>query len=118
MRIFATFLILYLLTAFSLACNKGPSQAGISQDQSSEQRYHLKGKVISIDKRANMANIDGEEIPGFMGAMVMPYAVKPASELNKLSPGVLITADVVVHGDDSWIENIDVTGRSAAAPAK
>jgi len=111
-----TFLILSLITAFSLSCHQGPSQDGTGHDQSSAKRYHLKGKVISIDKRANMANIDGEEIPGFMGAMVMPYVVKPASELDKLSPGDAITADVVVQGDDSWIENVAVTTHGATPP--
>jgi protein SCO1/2 len=65
-----------------------------------------------------MANIDGEEIPGFMDAMVMPYAVKPASEIEKLSPGDAITADLVVQGDDSWIENVTVTGHGTASPPK
>jgi protein SCO1 len=102
-----------------LACNRTANQPGAtSQNQStSTKRYHLKGKVVSIDKRANMANIDGEDIPGFMGAMTMPYVVKPSSELDKLAPGDAITADVVVQGDDSWLENVVVTGHSAS-PAK
>jgi len=65
-----------------------------------------------------MADINGEEIPGFMGAMVMPYVVKPASALEQLSPGDAITADVVVQGDDSWIENVTVTAHATATPPK
>ena len=97
-----------------LSCNKSANQPGATS-QATSKRYHLKGKVVSIDKRANMANIDGEDIPGFMGAMTMPYVVKPASELDKLAPGDAITADVVVQDDDSWLENIAVTGHSSAA---
>ncbi len=82
------------------------------------KRYHLKGKVVSIDKRGNMANIDGEDIPGFMGAMTMPYVVKPASELDKLAPGDAITADVVVQGDSSWIENMTVTAHGTTTAPK
>jgi Cu/Ag efflux protein CusF len=52
-----------------------------------------------------------------MGAMTMPYQVKPASELDKLAPGDAITADVVVQDDNSWLENVAVTGHSAT-PAK
>ena len=105
------------IVVMMLACNKGTNQSGgTSQTQSTTaKRYHLKGKVVSIDKRANMANIDGEDIPGFMGAMTMPYVVRPASELDKLAPGDAITADVVVEGDNSWLENIAVTGHSPPA---
>jgi protein SCO1/2 len=71
-----------------------------------------------VDKRANMLNVDGEAIPGFMAAMTMPYNVKPATELDKLSPGDIIVADVVVQGDNSWLENIAVTGHSGAPASK
>jgi protein SCO1 len=118
MRLLTALLILFLLTSFSLSCQKGAKQEGTSQDRSSAKRYLLKGKVVSIDKRANMVNIDGEEIPGFMDAMIMPYLVKPAGELDKLSPGDLVTADIVVEDNDSWLENVAVTGHSSAPPAK
>jgi len=109
------FLVCICLLVTMLACNKGANQsAGASQSQSTK-RYHLKGKIVSIDKRGNMANIDGEDVPGFMGAMTMPYLVKPASQLDKLAPGDAISADIVVQGDDSWLENIAVTGHSAPA---
>ncbi len=98
-------------------CNKSTNQSGSAAQAASAKRYHLKGKVVSIDKRANMANIDSEEIPGFMAAMTMPYIVKPASELDKLAPGDAITGDLVVQGDDSWLENVVVTGHSTV-PAK
>ena len=112
------FLVCLCLLVIMLACNKGANQsAGTSQSQStSAKRYHLKGKVVSIDKRANMANIDGEDVPGFMGAMTMPYLVKPASELDKLAPGDAITADIVVQGDDSWLENVVVAGHPTLPP--
>lgn len=115
MRILTNLFILSLIAASYLSCSRVPNQSGSS---SPAKRYHLKGKILSIDKRANMANIDGEEIPGFMSAMTMPYVVKPAAELDHLSAGDGITADVVVEGDDSWIENITVTGHSSAPSAK
>ena len=111
----ATCLSLALLT---LACNKSSNQPTVqmpSQVTAPAKRYHLKGKVVSIDKKANMANIDGEDIPGFMGAMTMPYAVKPVSDLDKLSPDDAITADVVVQDDNSWLENIAVTSHPTPA---
>jgi protein SCO1 len=103
-----------LLTLFALvSCTKSSNQTAAP----AVQRYHLKGKVVSVDKRANMLNVDSEAIPGFMDAMTMPYEVKPASAMDKLSPGDAITADVVVQGDNSWLENIVVT-RHSAPPTK
>jgi protein SCO1/2 len=111
--------LLLLLLALS-GCNQGANQsaAGTSPQVTAAKRYHLQGKVVSVDKRANMLNVDGEAIPGFMAAMTMPYNVKPATELDKLSPGDMIVADVVVQGDNSWLENIAVTGHSAAPASK
>jgi protein SCO1/2 len=111
-------LILGLLSSFcTIACNNAPNRPA-TQPAQSTYRYHLKGKVVSVDKQAHMLNVDGEAIPGFMSAMTMPYNVKPESELDKLTPGESITADVVVQGDDSWLENITVTGQSTAPPSK
>ncbi len=118
---FKVFTIFICLVMTTLSCNKATNQSGQSggaSQSTSGKRYHLKGKVVSIDKRANMANIDGEDIPGFMGAMTMPYIVKPASELDKLAPGDAITADIVVQGDESWIENVTVMAHGTATPAK
>ena len=106
------FLVCTCLLVTMFACNNGANQSSATSQSTSTKRYHLKGKVVSIDKRANMANIDGEDVPGFMGAMTMPYLVKPASELDKLAPGDAITADIVVHGDASWLENIAVNSSS------
>lgn len=97
------------------ACNKSSPQPAVTtppQVTTNAKHYALKGKVVSIDKRAKMANIDAEAVPGFMDAMTMPYPVKPESELDKLQPGDLITGDIVVQNDDSWLENVVVSGHA------
>ena len=45
------------LLAFSVACNRGPSQPGAATGQPAAKRYSLKGRVISVDKNAATANI-------------------------------------------------------------
>jgi protein SCO1/2 len=113
-------LIFSVIALSVLGCNRSSSPTSGSPSQvqaSTAKRYHLKGKVVSIDKPSKMAIIDGESIPGFMEAMTMPYQVKPESELDKLSPGDMITADVVVEDENGWLENIVVTGH-AAQPSK
>lgn len=110
-------LLCSLIVIASLACNKSSqqtSQPSSADPASAAKHYQLKGKVLSIDTRAKMANIDAAAIPGFMDAMTMPYTIKPDSDLDKLYPGDMITGDLVVKDDDSWLEKIVVTGHSHA----
>ena len=62
--------------------------------------------------------VDHEAIPGFMSAMTMPYRVKDAKDLERMSPGDAIQADVVVSDDGVWLENIVIVKGSTppAAP--
>ena len=65
------------LSLCAAACGGGASQ---SQNQSqtqapataAEKRYHLAGKVVSIDKEQRHLIVDAGDIPGFMAAMTMP----------------------------------------------
>lgn len=112
------FLILICVSAlFAVACNQNsqPTVTASPQVAPQPKRYHLNGKVVSVDKASKMLNVDGEDIPGFMSAMTMPYEVKPESQLGQLKPGDAITADVVVQDDKAWLEDIAVTGHSAPA---
>ena len=68
------------------------------------KRYTLTGRVVSIDKPAQSISVDGDEIPGFMAAMTMPYQVKDAACLDKLSPGDQIKAEIVVGSEGAYLE--------------
>jgi Cu/Ag efflux protein CusF len=82
------------------------------------KHYQLKGKVVSIDAQAQMVNVDSEAIPGFMDAMTMPYKVKPDSELDKLHPGDVVTADLLVQDEGARLEHVEVTGHSSPPNTK
>ncbi len=111
----ATLLFLGLLSA---GCNQNSAPGGsTTSSQPVTRHYQLKGKVVSIDTRGRMVNVDSESIPGFMDAMTMPYQVKPESELAKLHPGDLITADLEVQDESAWLQNIKVAGAGSTAPA-
>lgn len=109
---FSRLAVLLLFAGVLSGCNSSnqPSATTPAAAADGAKRYQLKGKVMSLDKRGHMVNVDSEAIPGLMPAMTMPYQVKADSELDKLSPGEAITADLVVQGDSSWIENIAVAG--------
>ncbi len=104
------------LLALSAACNRGPSQPGATNSTTATKHYSLKGKVVSIDKLAEAANIDNEPIAGYMDQMTMAYPIKPAAMIEQLQPGDSLTADLVVEPDNKyWLENVKVIGHSNAA---
>jgi protein SCO1/2 len=116
-----TSLAIALVCLFGLAsCNKkNPetnTQTTQQQPNAGGKRYQLTGRVIALDKPNKSLTVDGDEIPGFMSAMQMPYDVKDPSLMDKLSPGDKISADVVVKGDESWLENIRVTQPASPSP--
>jgi len=102
-------LLLAALALIPAACSSKPAPAPAQ----SARRYHLVGKIVSIDVDHNSLNVDGQEIPGFMAAMTMPYPVRDAKLLASLGPGDEITADVVVTDDGAYLENIVVTKKGA-----
>jgi protein SCO1/2 len=79
--------------------------------------YHLHGKVLSINQADSSLMIDGDNIPGFMGAMAMPYPVHDKSYLTKVGPGDEINADIVVPDQgDAYIQNVVVVKKGSGAP--
>jgi protein SCO1 len=102
-----------LLLALAVFCGfVAAGCRGNSAGQSEARRYHLKGKVVQVDKAQQHLVIDHEEIPGFMGAMTMPYPVADAGTLEQVSPGDQITADVVVSQNQIRLENVVVVKKS------
>jgi len=89
---------------------------GPSKPASTAKRYQLTGKVVTIDRPDSSVMVDADAIPGFMPAMAMPYRVKTPSELNSLSPGDSIAADVVVQSNDYWLEGVRVTQHGGPVP--
>jgi len=79
--------------------------------------YVLKGRVVSKQPATLQLVIDNDEIPGFMPAMTMPYAVKDPDGFVRIEPGDIIRADVIVGSAGKfWLEHLIVTGKAAATP--
>jgi protein SCO1/2 len=99
----------------------GAALAGCSSPKPAAQgprRYALQGRVLAIDKPANQVTVDAGDIPGFMSAMAMPYAVKDPKSLDSLAPGDQVTADVVVNDADVKLENVVVVKKATPAKAE
>ena len=116
----AFFLFALFLAGISLSVGLlGCSSSKPAQQEQAPSRYSLSGRVVSVDKAKQQVTVDAGDIPGFMMAMTMPYAVKNPNLLEPLSPEDQITADVVVKGNDVWLENIVVVKKpdQAKTPA-
>ncbi len=71
-----------------------------------QERYELRGWVVDVRQAQNQVTIKHEEIPGFMGAMTMPFTVKDEWAFEALAPGRYVQAILVVQEDRSWLENL------------
>lgn len=106
MRSLTLFIISLVLFA---ACKQGTTATNGS---SPVERYPIKGKVISVDKAAKTANIQHEDIPGFMPAMTMDFLIKEDWVWDDLHPGSEIRAELVVDKqakDPYWLEKIGIS---------
>lgn len=76
--------------------------------------YEIRGSVISVDAAAKEAIIDHEKIADLMDAMRMSFSVPDPSDLEKLQPGKLIKATLVVENNTMWLEAVSVLGDTPA----
>jgi Cu/Ag efflux protein CusF len=106
------------LSVWLIGCSSPKQAQQASQPaQQAPKRYSLNGRVVSIEKAKQQVVVDHGDITGFMMAMTMGYSVKNPNLLDSLSPEDQITADVVVNGDDVWLENIVVVKKAGQAKA-
>ncbi len=75
-----------------------------------EQRYEIRGEVISIYSLNNEITIKHEEIPGFMPAMTMPFKVRDVRMLEGLKPGDLVSGTFVVATNGSYLSSLGSEG--------
>ncbi len=74
-----------------------------------EQRYDLRGKVVSVDIARQQVTLAHEPVEGYMDAMTMPFNVREEWAMDELAPGQEVQATLVVQGDRSWIEGLVIS---------
>jgi mono/diheme cytochrome c family protein len=92
-------------TAVAAAPVASPSQTAPAV---TERRYQLKGKVVAIQIEAKEVTIEHEEIPGYMGAMTMPFPLRDEKTLGKIKKDDRIRATLVVDRKGWRLENVVV----------
>ena len=77
--------------------------------------YQLTGQILVVKPETNEVLVKHEDIPGFMPAMTMPYAVNDPVLLKDRAAGDLIAATLVVGQERAYLSTITKTG-SAPLP--
>src|SRR5271163_1083882 len=99
--------------AAAMALNAGcksaaPDASSTAQPQG--KQYPVKGKVVSTDAARGEVMLDAEAIPGFMGAMTMPYKLRTPNIISEFHPGDQITATLYVTDESDLLDQIVITG--------
>lgn len=92
-----------LLIALASACSKG-------------REYPLTGQVLFINPSKQEITVKHEDVPGFMPGMTMPFRVPDKGTLDRVKPGDLITATLVVEETSGYLEDITTTGSAPLPP--
>jgi protein SCO1 len=102
-----SFIIFFAAVFLLSACQNGAK----NETEKELKRYDLRGKVLSVDRDAKKAEIDHEEIPGFMPRMIMTFPIKEDWVWDDLMPGVEIRAELVVDNtadEPYWLEKVGI----------
>ena len=75
-----------------------------------DHSYIVEGTVVEVHAPHEVV-VDHKDIPGFMGAMVMPFSVDDPTLLDDLQPGSLIYGRLVVADNRATLTKIRVTGQ-------
>lgn len=111
------FLIIFIAVLLFTSCSSTASTGSeLGNASSTAKRYPLRGKVISVDKAAKKANIDHEEIPGYMAKMTMDFPIREDWVWEDLLAGSEIRAELVVDNakGEYWLEKIGILAAPVA----
>jgi Cu/Ag efflux protein CusF len=85
--------------------------------QPEEKHYPIEAEVIGVDLPRKLLIVKHGDIPGFMPAMTMSYAIAVPKEAASLNPGDKITADLVVSASKGRLEKIVLLEKAKPNPA-
>jgi protein SCO1/2 len=86
----------------------GPAPGG----QAGGKQYPIRGVVVSSDEKTGQVTVDTQAIPGYMGAMTMPYTLRQPNIATELHPGDTITAVLTPTDDADYLDQVDVIAQA------
>lgn len=73
-----------------------------------QDRHQVRGLVLSVDRPGKALVVSHENIDGLMDAMVMPFDVRNAADLDGIEVGSMIQFTLVMHDAGAYVENLRV----------
>jgi protein SCO1/2 len=95
-------------------CRGGSSDAsgGAPDQQAGVKQYNIRGVVVSSNAKTGEVTVDTQAIPGYMGAMTMPYTLRQPNIATELHPGDTITAVLTPTNDADYLDQIVVVAQA------
>jgi protein SCO1 len=75
---------------------------------SAKRQYSVTGMVVKVDKVHRSFIVSCKSIPGYMDAMVMPFQVREAKDLDGLAQGLTVDFTLVAERETNYAEHIQV----------
>jgi protein SCO1/2 len=72
------------------------------------QQYPVTGMVLKADPSRKTFIVSCQSIPGYMDAMVMPFEVREARDLEGLKPGMTVEFTLVVEKESNYAEHVQI----------
>jgi Cu/Ag efflux protein CusF len=85
-----------------------PSARSKFSTPDTEQRYPFKGKVVAVARETQQVTVEHEAIPGYMGAMTMPFPLKNEKILGSLKKDDRIQATLIIDSNGWRLENVEI----------
>ena len=76
--------------------------------QAQDKRYSVRGMVLRVDPAARTFTVSHEAIDGLMSAMIMPFEVRDARDLQPLAPGALVEFTLVIGAQAGYATEIRI----------
>ena len=83
---------------------------GVSCSSQKRTTYQVKGVIKEITADRKQAQIEHENIPGYMNAMTMMFDVKNPKELQGLQPNDQVSFRMIVTENEGWIDQVKKNG--------
>lgn len=82
---------------------------------SEDPHFPVTGEVIELRPPAEIV-VAHDDIPGFMGAMTMPFTVADPAQMTAIEPGDHIAATLVVSDKGTRLQDLSVTSKRPEEP--
>jgi protein SCO1 len=104
--------VIVMASAVLHAAERGASHA-VGRDaqrpgSSTDKAYAVRGMVLRVDVATRTFVVSHETIAGLMDAMVMPFEVRDAKELDRVTPGAVVEFALVIGDKAGYATRIVV----------